>query len=140
MRQATYWVEIENLNRRYEGRYLPTTGCKLKSHRSNFFATSIKTLSAVYAFFKKGKNNIQSAIKRYNVYLLYSIHLHAYFTEGCCRDVLCTLYNSTAASFTTHKQVAAISHCHAHTYFQYLELDYFFDIKHQTGGNILPSI
>ncbi len=25
MRQAIYWVEIEDLNRRYEGRYLPTT-------------------------------------------------------------------------------------------------------------------
>ncbi len=25
MRSATYWVEIEDLNRRYEGRYLPTS-------------------------------------------------------------------------------------------------------------------
>ncbi len=25
MRLATYWVEIEDLNRRYEGRYLPTS-------------------------------------------------------------------------------------------------------------------
>ncbi len=33
-------------------------GCKLTSHRSNFFATADKTLSTVYSFFKEGKTNI----------------------------------------------------------------------------------